>query len=79
MNANSESCGIVLEPAYLERVLHTAFGALFGSKYAAVADARLTASALIKDCERITGYDTGISEPAKVALLAALLSLLFNL
>ncbi|HEY2263884.1 MAG TPA: hypothetical protein VGI96_14770 [Streptosporangiaceae bacterium] len=30
--------GIVLEAAYLERVLRTAFSALVGSKYAAVID-----------------------------------------
>ena len=34
--------GIVLESAYLERVLRTAFSALVGSKYAAVIDGRMT-------------------------------------
>ena len=46
--------GVVLEAAYLERVLRAAFSALVGSKYAAVVDGRLTAAALIEDCERIT-------------------------
>ena len=39
--------GVVLEAAYLERVLRAAFSALVGSKYAAVVDGRLTAAALI--------------------------------
>ena len=46
--------GVVLEAAYLERTLRTAFSALVGSKYAAVVDGRLTAAALLEDCERIT-------------------------
>jgi hypothetical protein len=64
--------GVVLEAAYLERMLRAAFSALVGSKYAAVVDGRLTASALIEDCERITRYHTGIPEPAKDTLRAAL-------
>jgi hypothetical protein len=64
--------GIVLEAAYMERVLRTAFSALIGSKYAAVIDGRLMAAALIEDCERITKYHADIPEPAKEALLAAL-------
>jgi len=64
--------GVVLEAAYLERVLRAAFGALVGSKYAAVVDGRLTAAALIEDCEQLTRYHTGISQPAKDVLLAAL-------
>ncbi len=64
--------GIVLEAAYMERVLRTAFSALIGSKYAPVIDGRLMAAALIEDCERITRYHTDIPEPAKEALLAAL-------
>jgi len=64
--------GIVLESAYLERVLRTAFSALVGSKYAAVIDGRLTAAALIEDCEQITEHHADISESAKDALLAAL-------
>jgi hypothetical protein len=39
--------GIVLEAAYMERVLRTAFSALIGSKYAAAIDGRLMAAALI--------------------------------
>jgi hypothetical protein len=64
--------GIVLEAAYLERVLRTAFSALVGSKYAAVIDGRLTAATLIEDCEQIARHHTGIGEPARVTLLAAL-------
>ena len=64
--------GVVLEAAYLERILRAAFSALVGSKYAAVVDGRLTAAAMIEDCERITRYHTGITEPAKEAVLAAL-------
>jgi hypothetical protein len=64
--------GVVLEAAYLERILRAAFSALVGSKYAAVVDGRLTAASLIEDCERITRYHTGVAEPAKDAVLAAL-------
>jgi hypothetical protein len=64
--------GVVLEAAYMERVLRTAFSALIGSKYAAVVDARLTVAALIEDCERITRYHTDLGRPVKDALLAAL-------
>jgi hypothetical protein len=64
--------GVVLEAAYLERILRAAFSALVGSKYAAAVDGRLTAAALIEDCERITKYHTGITEQAKDALLTAL-------
>jgi len=39
--------GVVLEAAYLERTLRTAFSALVGSKYAAAVDGRLTAAALL--------------------------------
>jgi hypothetical protein len=63
---------VVLEAAYLERTLRTAFSALVGSKYAAVVDGRLTAAALLEDCERLTRYHTGLPEPAKQTLLAAL-------
>ncbi len=64
--------GIVLESAYLERMLRAAFSALVGSKYAAVVDGRLSAAALIEDCERMTKYHTGLPGPAKDAVLAAL-------
>jgi hypothetical protein len=64
--------GIVLEAAYMERVLRTAFSALVGSKYAAVVDGRLTAAALIEDCERITRYHTAIAQAAKEAIWTAL-------
>lgn len=64
--------GVVLESAYLERVLREAFSALIGSKYAAVVDARLTAAALIEDCERLTRHHTDIGDPEKAELLEAL-------
>src|SRR6185437_11289053 len=64
--------GVVLEAAYLERVLRTAFSALVGSKYASVVDDRLTVAALIEDCERITRHHTDIPGPVRVELLEAL-------
>jgi hypothetical protein len=64
--------GIVLEAAYLERVLRAAFSALVGSKYAAVIDGRLMTATLIEDCEQIARHHTDIPAPAKVALRAAL-------
>jgi hypothetical protein len=64
--------GVVLESAYLERTLRAAFSALVGSKYAAVVDGRLTASALIEDCERLIKYHITIPSSAKDAALAAL-------
>jgi len=64
--------GVVLEAAYLERMLRAAFSALVGSKYAAAVDGRLTAAALIEDCEQITRYHTGVTEAAKATVLTAL-------
>jgi hypothetical protein len=64
--------GVVLEAAYLERILRATFSALVGSKYAAVVDGRLTTAALIEDCERIIRYHTGITEQAKETVLTAL-------
>ena len=64
--------GVVLEAAYMERVLRVAFSALVGSKYAALVDARMAAAALIEDCERIARYHTGLSDAEKAALVAAL-------
>jgi hypothetical protein len=64
--------GVVLESAYLERALRTAFSALVGSKYAAVVDSRLSAAALIEDCERLIRHHTDIPAPARDAVLAAL-------
>ena len=66
--------GIVVEAAYMERVLRAVFSALVGTKYAAVVSGRLLASALIEDCERITSYHTEIPAPAKGAVLTALRS-----
>lgn len=63
---------VVLESAYLERVLRAAFSALVGSKYAALVDARLSMAALIEDCERITRHRADISDPDKDGLLEAL-------
>jgi hypothetical protein len=64
---------IVLEAAYLERILRTSFSVLVDSKYAAVIDGRWSAFALIEDCEQIVKHHTGIPEPAKQKLLAALI------
>ena len=64
--------GVVLESAYLERVLRATFGALIDSKYAALVDSRLTAAHMIEDCERITHHRTDIPGPEKDGLLAAL-------
>ena len=64
--------GVVLESAYLERVLRLSFSALVGSKYAAVVDGHLIASALIADCEQLTKFHTDLPPAAKQDLLAAL-------
>lgn len=64
--------GIVLEAAYMERVLRAVFSALVGSKYAAVVDGRLTASGLIEDCEHLANYHMDIPAQARGAVLAAL-------
>ena len=64
--------GVVLESAYLERVLRAAFSALIDSKYAAVVDSRLTAATMIEDCERIARHHTDIPGAEKERLLAAL-------
>lgn len=64
--------GVVLESAYLERVLRTAFGALTGSKYAAVVSGRLTASALIEDCRRIAEAHAGVGAPERAELIRCL-------
>lgn len=64
--------GVVLEAAYLERALRTAFSALVGSKYAAVVAGHLTESALIENCRKITEYHTGLAEPTRQSVLAAL-------
>jgi hypothetical protein len=63
--------GVVLEAAYLERVLRAAFSALVDSKYAAVVDSRLTAATMIEDCERIVRHHTDIPGREKDRLLAA--------
>jgi hypothetical protein len=64
--------GVVLEAAYMERMLRASFSALVGSKYAAVVDGRLAAAALIDHCEHIARYHTEIAEPARATLLRAL-------
>jgi hypothetical protein len=58
--------GVVLESAYMERVLRAAFSALVGSKYTAVVDGRLTASTLIDDCRRLARYRMDIPAHAIV-------------
>ena len=63
---------VVLEAAYLERVLRAAFSALVASKYAALVDARLSVAALIEDCERLTRHRTDIPDSKKDGLLEAL-------
>lgn len=63
---------IVLESAYLERVLRAAFSALVGSKYAAVVDGRLMTKALIEDCQRIAEIHSSIVDPQRAALLKSL-------
>jgi hypothetical protein len=63
---------VVLESAYLERTLRAAFGALVGSKYAAVIDGRWAAAALIEDCEQIIKHRADIAESARETLLTAL-------
>jgi hypothetical protein len=64
--------GIVLESAYLERVLRASFSALTGSKYVAAIDGRMAAHALIEDCHRIARVHTEIPEAARNALADAL-------
>lgn len=64
--------GVVLESAYLERVLRMAFSALTGSKYAAVVNTRLMASALIEDCRRITEVHSGVGAPERAGLITSL-------
>lgn len=64
--------GVVLESAYLERVLRAAFSALIGSKYAAVVDSRLMASALIEDCRRVAEVHAGIGAVERAALIRSL-------
>jgi hypothetical protein len=57
--------GIVLEAAYLERVLRAAFSALVGSKYAAVIDGRLMTATLIEDCEQIARKSHDVTVTAR--------------
>jgi hypothetical protein len=64
--------GIVLESAYMERVLRASFSALTGSKYVAAIDGRMAAHALIEDCHRIARVHTEIPEAARNALAEAL-------
>jgi len=63
---------IVLEAAYMERMLRAAFSALVGSKYAAVVDGRLMAFALIEDCRHIAKAHTDLDDQARHRLVAAL-------
>jgi hypothetical protein len=63
---------VVLEAAYMERMLRGSFSALVGSKYAAVVDGRLAAAALVDHCEHIARYHTDIAETARSTVLRAL-------
>ena len=66
--------GIVIESAYLERVLRATFSALVGSKYAAVIDGRMTAHGLIEDCQHIVRVHADIAAAHKSLLAGALAS-----
>jgi hypothetical protein len=63
---------VVLESAYLERVLRAAFSALVGSKYAAVIDSHFTVFDLIEGCQQIAAVHTGIADPERAALATSL-------
>jgi hypothetical protein len=63
---------VVIESAYLERVLRAAFSALMGSKYAAVIDGRFSVFDLIEGCQQIAAVHTSIADPERAALAAAL-------
>lgn len=64
--------GVVLESAYLERVLRATFSALVGGEYAAVVGSRLMASALIDDCRHVAEVRNGIGGPERTALIKSL-------
>ena len=64
--------GIVLESAYLERALRTAFSALIGSKYVAVVDERLTAFTLIENCRHVAEVHTEIGAAERAELMKSL-------
>ncbi len=64
--------GIVIESAYLERVLRATFSALVGSKYVAVIDGRMTAHGLTEDCQHIVKVHTGIGAAQRSVLADAL-------
>ena len=59
--------GVVLEAAYLERTLRTAFSALVGSKYAAVVDGRLTLRGQLDSEEQIREVAAAAGEVPGVA------------
>jgi hypothetical protein len=63
---------VVLEAAFLERVLRAAFSALVDSKYAVLVDARLSMAALIEDCQRITRHRADFPDQVRDQLLGAL-------
>jgi hypothetical protein len=64
--------GIVLEAAYLERVLRTAFSALVGSKYAAVIDGRLTAARTLSEVRQVAEHVAGAAHDLGSAMATAL-------
>jgi hypothetical protein len=63
---------IVLESAYLERLLRCVFTALVGSKYAAVVSGGKEASWLVDHCKALAKTHQDIGEPRFEQLLAVL-------
>lgn len=64
--------GVVIEAAYLERLLRAVFTALVASKYAAVPAATFGVGALIGQCEVLADAHGDVSEEHKAELRAAL-------
>jgi hypothetical protein len=63
---------IVLESAYLERLLRCVFTALIGSKYAAVVSGGQNAGWLVDHCKALAKVHQEIAEPERGQLLAHL-------
>lgn len=66
--------GIVLESAYLERLLRCVFTALIGSKYAAVVSGGKEASWLVDHCKALAKTHQDIGEPEFEQLLTVLIT-----
>ena len=64
--------GVVLDAAYLERMLRVAFSALIGSKYTAAIDGRMPAHTLIEDCYHIAKVRADVAEIERAAVIDAL-------